>query len=72
MDLICYGLMGSKSRKALGRPYGKFGHRYKYRPRNALLERLSKELGWSKESVRQQLYRERAFLLEVKREFSNI
>lgn len=67
MELICYPLLNNCSRRAIRRKRGKWGHLYKYRPRGVLLERLSQQLGWSKESVRQQLYRERAYLLEEKR-----
>lgn len=67
MDLILYGMLSTRSRRAINRKYGRWGHVYKYLPRETLLANLAKETGWSKESVRQQLYRERAFLLELQK-----
>lgn len=64
-NLICYGLLNNCSRRAIRRKRTRWGKIYKYTPRSDLLENLAKELGWSKEQVRQQLYKERAFLLEV-------
>jgi hypothetical protein len=64
MDLICYPLLGTRSRRALLRHKGRWGHRYQYSPKAALLHNLAEKLGWNIESVQQQLLQERAYLLK--------
>lgn len=64
MELICYPLMSTCSRRALKRKNAKFGHRYHYNPRGNLLERLSRELGMTTDAIHAQLMRERAYLIK--------
>ena len=42
----------------------KFGWYYRYEPRYILVDRLSKELNLSHEEVRQQIRKERNFIIE--------
>lgn len=65
MQLVCYHLLGTDSKKALLRETGRFGNRYRYNPRGDLLARLGKELGWEPERVLQQLLAEREYLIKV-------
>jgi hypothetical protein len=62
MQLICYPLLGTNSKKALLRAE-KRGWAYKpYAPQGNLLQRLSKQLGWSIDRVAEQLHKEREYL----------
>jgi len=63
MNLICYPLLGTRSKRALTREKSSYGADYHYRPRGNLLQRLSRETGLSPEDCYQQLLKERAYLL---------
>lgn len=64
MDLICYPLLGTRSRRALKREKTNFGHRYHYNPRGNLLSRLAQDLGMTTDAVHAQLMKERAYLIK--------
>ena len=64
MKLVIYPLLHRKSQLAMKRVKTYGGKRYSYSPRAQLLRRLSKELGMSLEAVREQIERERAFLIQ--------
>jgi len=67
MELKIYPLLSLKSQKALirtKRTYrNRWGHPYDYEPNGQLLTRLSAQLQMSKEQVREQLLKERKYLL---------
>jgi hypothetical protein len=64
MELICYPLLSTRSRRALQKRKGRWGHRYQYVPRANLIDRLARELNLPVEQVHEQLQRERNFLLK--------
>lgn len=67
MKLICYPLMGTKSKRLMikrTRKNGrKLGKTYHYVPRNDLIARLVYELNMDEEAVRKQIFDERLYLL---------
>ncbi len=64
MILKIYPLLNLRSKRALTRIKKKWGHSYDYAPKQILLNRLSEQLGLSKEEVLKQLLEERKFILE--------
>lgn len=62
---IAYARMSTCSRRAMLRTKTRFGKPYTYQPRIRLLLRLSRELGMDIEQVRDQIQRERQFLLRM-------
>jgi hypothetical protein len=64
MQLLAYPLLSTCSRRAITRKKGAFGRTYQYSPRGTLLERLSREIGMSKEKIYSQLMQEREYLLK--------
>lgn len=58
-------LLGTNTRRAIGRKRGRFGHPYTYTPRGDLLERLSEQTGLSRQQVYQQLLDIRKDLLGI-------
>ena len=66
MNLVIYPLLNTCSKRAIKRRKKKWGHWYQYEPRAILVQRLCAELGWSEEQVREQIRKEREFLLENK------
>jgi hypothetical protein len=67
MQLICYPLMSTCSKRAITRIKKKWGHPVTYTPRATLVERLSRELGMTYDQVIDQLFKERDFLLKYRR-----
>lgn len=67
MQLLCYPLLGTKTRRLMRRRWRskRWGLRqpYRYRPQYRLILRLMSETGMSEQAVRQQIYKERLFLL---------
>lgn len=67
MDIICYSLMGTPCKRLMMKRYvrGRNGRNrtYHYRPQYRLILRLMNELGWSEAKVREQIYKERLYLL---------
>ena len=63
MELLCYPKMSPYSQKALKRRLWRFGSVYVYRPYANLVRRLAQELGLTEEKVREQLQKERQWLL---------
>lgn len=64
MQLQAYQRLSTRSRRAITKTKGRFGHAYHYRPRGNLLERLSRELGITKEQAYSLLMQEREYLLK--------
>lgn len=64
MELRAYYLLSTRSRRAIVKTKSNFGKTYNYSPRGTLLERLSRELGMSKEKVYSLLMKEREILLK--------
>jgi hypothetical protein len=64
MDLVLFPKLSTRSRRALKRIRGKFGRHYEYNPRPRLIQRLTRETGWTKEQVWEQLFREREYLIK--------
>jgi hypothetical protein len=62
MELICYHRMGTNSRRAMRGKNKRWGWLHFYRPRKALVERLSTELGWNEDEIRDQIAREHQYL----------
>jgi len=67
MNLICYPLMGTKSKRLMVKRFNKKrsqdGKIYHYEPKRDLISRLAEELNMSKLAVKEQIYKERLFLL---------
>jgi hypothetical protein len=63
-EFILYPRLCTRSRRAINRTAWR-GRKYVYSPRTDLLRRLSEETGMSTEQCREQLHRERKWLLEV-------
>jgi len=63
MELRAYFLLSTRSRRAIVKTKGRFGRSYQYSPRGNLLDRLSRELGASREQVYSLLMQEREYLL---------
>jgi hypothetical protein len=67
MQLICYPLMGTKTKRLMvkrTRKNGrKVGNTYHYVPRTDLIKRLTQELQMSEKAVRKQINEERLWLL---------
>lgn len=67
MNLICYPLMGTKSKRLMvkrKRSNGrKLGKTYHYTPRTDLISRLAYELNMNEKAIRKQIFDERLFLL---------
>ena len=63
MQLLLYPRLSTCSRRSLLRRRKKFGHAYDYRPRRRLILRLAYEMGWTESQVREQLLKERAYLI---------
>jgi len=64
MELKVYSRLSTRSRRAIVKTKGRFGRSYQYSPRGTLLERLSLELGMSREQVYSQIMQEREYLLK--------
>ena len=64
MELRAYYLLSTRSRRAIVKTKGRFGHAYHYSPRGTLLNRLSRELGLSREAVYSLLMQERDHILK--------
>lgn len=69
MELICYPLLSTCSKRAIIRTRKSWGHPVWYNPRKSLILRLSQELNLTNEQVIEQLTREREWLLEYYRYF---
>jgi hypothetical protein len=67
MELRAYYLLSTRSRRAIVKTKGRFGRAYHYSPRGTLLERLSRELGMSREKVYGLLMQEREILLNQRK-----
>ncbi|MBW4644762.1 MAG: hypothetical protein KME23_17665 [Goleter apudmare HA4340-LM2] len=68
MELICYPLLSTPSKRAMRRRWRskRFGLKrpYRYVPQYRLIKRLMAETGFSEVQVRRQIYNERLFLLK--------
>ena len=64
MKLIIYPLLNLRSQRAILRVRKRWGHYYSYTPRQILINRLCAELGWSEKAIREQIQKERTFLIE--------
>lgn len=64
MELICFPLLGTRSRRAMLRVKKKFGHPYTYNPNASLIQRLSLELNSDKDTIIKQLHKEREYLIK--------
>lgn len=64
MELLLYHRLSTRSKRALLKTKGRYGHDYFYQPRGTLLQRLAQETGMSKDEVALQLLKERRYLLE--------
>lgn len=65
MKLIIYPLLSTRSRRAIVKTNKKWGWLYQYNPRQILIDRLILELGWTETQVREQIYKERKFLISL-------
>jgi hypothetical protein len=64
MKLICYPLINTCSKRATRKRYKDKLSLKRYTPKGNLLQRLSKQLGWSIDRVAEQLDKEREYLLK--------
>lgn len=64
MKLIIYPLLNTRSKRAICRVNKKYGHQYIYNPKYILLSRLSQQLNMSIEEVREQIQKEREFIIK--------
>lgn len=71
MKLIVYPLLNTRSKRAMGRYKKRFGRYYVYHPRQVLINRLCRELNMSEKEVRQQIRKERRFIIKNERYFKN-
>lgn len=62
MELEIYPLLSRNSQSAMKRRFKGFGRIYRYTPRPALIERLSKQLNRPESEMIQQINRERDYL----------
>jgi hypothetical protein len=62
MNLICFPLLGTCSKRAILRKAKPFGLPYNYRPQITLIKRLSLELGLTIEQTLSQLLEEHKYL----------
>jgi hypothetical protein len=65
MDLICYFLLGTKSRRLMKKRSSRWGQKYHYQPREQLVKRLAFELKTTESYIREQLAKERLFILQT-------
>ena len=63
-NLILYPQLSTRSRRAIKRVRGRFGHPYTYNPRGTLLERLARDNGLTIQASYEQLLRERQALIQ--------
>lgn len=67
MELICYPLLSTTSKRTMRRRWRKkqYGAKrpYHYVPQYRLIKRLMQELGYTEAQIRQQIYEERLYLL---------
>ena len=64
MKLIFYPVLNKRSKLALKRQKKRFGHSYRYIPRMQLVKRLMSQFGMTEDAVRDQLAKEREFILK--------
>jgi hypothetical protein len=67
--LTLYHRLNLRSKRAILKTKKRWGHPYRYQPKQILLSRLSQETGMSEEQVKQQLLKEREWLLAHKQYF---
>ena len=65
MKLVIFPLLCTRSRRAIRRTKGKFGHVYSYTPRADLVIRLSTKLGMTREDVLDQIQKEREYIIKL-------
>jgi hypothetical protein len=66
MQLKCYPLMCEESQRCMRREKWRWGRTYTYTPKPNLIRRLSAELNMSADEVREQIAKEREFILKNK------
>lgn len=64
MRLVIYPFLNLRSKRAMTRIQRKYGHYYSYQPRDILVSRLSQELSMTKEQIREQIRKERNFIID--------
>ena len=64
MELICYFLLGTKTRRLMTKKNSRGGKKYHYQPREQLIKRLASELKLTELTTREQILKERLFLLQ--------
>ncbi len=69
MDLKIYPRLGRKSKLCMVRRRWRFKDEYEYHPRSHLVRRLTQEMGHTEEWVRNQIAKEREFLLQYPQYF---
>ena len=69
MEIVLFNRLGTNSKRAMLRINKQWGHSYTYEPRVTLLKRLSAETGMTLTQVRNQLIKERLFLIKHKKYF---
>jgi hypothetical protein len=67
MELKLYPLLCTRSRRAILRTKKKWGGRYHYSPRIELIINLSRKTGLTQDEIRDQLSKEREWLIKHKR-----
>jgi hypothetical protein len=67
VELIIYPVLGQGSKRAIKRVKKRFGRFYFYTPQDRLVKRLSQELGMSEDKVREQIERERVYLIQYRK-----
>lgn len=63
MELKLYPMLNLRSKRAILKTKKQFGNPYSYNPRMSLLKRLASETGMDEQQVRDQLLKERAWLI---------
>lgn len=76
MDLLCFPLLSKASRTLMEKRYrfggGKYNNLYRYRPQYRLIQRLSRALNMPENKVREQIAKERLYLLREKYGYDKI
>ena len=67
--LIVWPKLNLRSKRAMLRTKKKWGHPYRYQPRQQLVNRLCLELNMTKEEVLEKIEEEKAFLLNHRQYF---
>lgn len=64
MDTPLYDRACNNTQRAMRKHKKRWGNQYNYQPRRQIIQRWMKELNWTEKEVKEQLKKERAYLLK--------